>query len=183
MRYESVRSPMWKAGLAAGAAMLMTANAGPATAAPARTGNVQEAMEELARIPGVVGVVGGAYVDGRSVGLGSAGSRLSDGQGGRIPANARYRIWSQTKQMVATVVLQLVEEGELSVDDKLSDLLPVVVEKDLVTRADEITVRQLLQHTSGIPDWYAGKPNPDGSEGTPRSTCSTSRPTTGRWTW
>ncbi len=158
---------MWKAGLAAGAAMLMTANAGPATAAPARTGNVQEAMEELARIPGVVGVVGGAYVDGRSVGLGSAGSRLSDGQGGRIPANARYRIWSQTKQMVATVVLQLVEEGELSVDDKLSDLLPVVVEKDLVTRADEITVRQLLQHTSGIPDWYAGKPNPDGSEGDP----------------
>lgn len=161
------RLPLRSAGLAAGAVMLMTAHTGPATAAPPQVGNVQKAMEELARIPGVVGVVGGAYVDGRTVGLGSAGSRLLGGQGGRIPANARFPIWSQTKQMVATVVLQLVAEGELGVDDKLGDLLPVVVEKDLVTRADEITVRQMLRHTSGIPDWWAGKPNPDGSEGDP----------------
>ncbi|MEV0254656.1 serine hydrolase domain-containing protein [Streptomyces sp. NPDC050732] len=153
--------------LAAGVVMLMAAHAGPAAAAPARGGNVQEAMEELARIPGVVGVVGGAYVDGKPLGLGSAGSRLLDGEGGRIPANARFRIWSQTKQMVATVVLKLVEKGELGVDDKLGDLLPEVVHKDLVARADEITVRQLLRHTSGIPDWYAEKPNPDGSEGDP----------------
>ncbi|WP_051819892.1 serine hydrolase domain-containing protein [Streptomyces sp. NRRL S-920] len=156
--------------LAAGVAMLMVAHAGSATATavPAQSGgNVQKAMEELAQIPGVVGVVGGAYANGKSLGLGSAGSRLLDGEGGRIPANARFRIWSQTKQMVATVVLKLVEKGELGVDDKLSDLLPEVVEKDLVTRADEITVRQMIRHTSGIPDWYAEKPNPDGSEGDP----------------
>ncbi|MFD0417915.1 serine hydrolase domain-containing protein [Streptomyces sp. NPDC127108] len=163
----NVRPSLRSAGLAAGLALLMMAQGGPATAAPARVGKVQKAMEELARIPGVVGVVGGAYVDGKSVGLGSAGSRLLNGEGGRIPADARFRIWSQTKQMVATVVLQLVKEGELSVDDKLGDLLPEVVEKDLVTRADEITVRQMLRHTSGIPDWYADKPNPDGSEGDP----------------
>ncbi|GHC77427.1 serine hydrolase domain-containing protein [Streptomyces flavofungini] len=167
MPNENVRPPLRRAGLAAGVALLLMAQAGPATAAPARGGNVQQAMEQLARIPGVVGVVGGAYVDGRSIGLGSAGSRLLDGRGGRIPPDARFRIWSQTKQMVATVVLRLVEEGKLGVDDKLADLLPEVVEKDLVTRADEITVRQLLRHTSGIPDWYAGKPNPDGSEGEP----------------
>ncbi|MFI0976189.1 serine hydrolase domain-containing protein [Streptomyces sp. NPDC021093] len=167
MPCENVRPPLRRAGLAAGVVMLMMAHAGPAAAAPEQVGSVQKAMEELAGVPGVVGVVGGAYVDGRSVGLGSAGSRLLDGRGGRIPANARFRIWSQTKQMVATVVLQLVEKGELGVDDKLGDLLPEVVEKDLVTRADEITVRQMLRHTSGIPDWYAGKPNPDGSEGDP----------------
>ncbi|MEW2526360.1 serine hydrolase domain-containing protein [Streptomyces sp. NPDC047071] len=180
MPRENVRPPLRRAGLAAGVAVLMTTQAGPATAAPlpasapapataapAPDGNVQKAMEELAGIPGVVGVVGGAYVDGRSVGLGSAGTRLLNGEGGRIPANARFPIWSQTKQMVATVVLQLVAEGELGVDDKLGDLLPEVVERDLVTRADEITVRQMLRHTSGIPDWYAGEPNPDGSEGDP----------------
>ncbi|REE95617.1 D-alanyl-D-alanine carboxypeptidase [Thermomonospora umbrina] len=167
MPYVNVRPPLRRAGLAAGVAVVMMASAGPATAAPAETGNVQKAMEELAGVPGVVGVVGGAYVDGRPVGLGSAGSRLLEGRGGRIPANARFRIWSQTKQMVATVVLQLVEEGRLGVDDKLGDLLPAVVEQDLVTRADEITVRQMLRHTSGIPDWYSGKPNPDGSEGDP----------------
>ncbi|WP_157872148.1 serine hydrolase domain-containing protein [Streptomyces silaceus] len=167
MSQENVRRSLRRAGLAAGLALLMLAPLGPATAAPARGGNVQKAMEELARVPGVVGAVGGAYVDGKAVGLGSAGSRLLDGKGGKIPADTRFPIWSQTKQMVATVVLQLVEEGELDVDDKLADLLPVVVEKDLVTRADEITVRQMIQHTSGIPDWWAGEPNPDGSEGDP----------------
>ncbi|GAA1544080.1 serine hydrolase domain-containing protein [Actinomadura kijaniata] len=165
MAYGNVRPPLRRAGLAAGAAMLAMAQAGPATAAPEQVGNVQRAMEELAGTPGVVGVVGGAYLDGRPVGLGSAGSRLLDGQGGRIPANARFRIWSQTKQMVATVVLQLVEEGRLGVDDKLGEVLPEVASRDLVERADEITVRQMLRHTSGIPDWYAGKPKPDGSEG------------------
>ncbi|MFF0745537.1 serine hydrolase domain-containing protein [Streptomyces sp. NPDC004111] len=178
MPLGNVRTPLKRAGLAAGVAVLMMAQAGAALAAPARVGrevphkevrkpDVQKAMEELAGIPGVVGVVGGAYVDGRSLGEGSGGSRLLDGKGGRIPADARFPIWSQTKQMVATVVLQLVDEGRLGVDDKLSDLLPVVVERDLVDRADEVTVRQLIQHTSGVPDWYAGRPNPDGSEGDP----------------
>ncbi|CAM5235374.1 serine hydrolase [Streptomyces spiroverticillatus] len=167
MWYESVRAGLGRAVPAVGAVLVMVAHTGSATAAPERSGNVQRAVEELARIPGVVAVVGGAYADGRPLGLGSAGSRLLGGEGGRAPANARFRIWSQTKQMVATVVLKLVEEGTLGVDDTLGDLLPEVVEKDLVTRADEITVRQLLRHTSGIPDWYAAKPLPDGSEGDP----------------
>ncbi|MFJ4877269.1 serine hydrolase domain-containing protein [Streptomyces sp. NPDC088745] len=167
MPYENVRPSLRKAGPAAGAAMLLLCLTPLATAAPAPVGSVQQAMEELAGVPGVVGAVGGAFVDGRPVGQGSAGSRLLDGHGGRIPTNARYRIWSQTKHMVATVVLQLVQEGRLGVDDKLGGLLPAVVEQDLVARADEITVRQLLRHTSGIPDWYAGRPNPDGSEGEP----------------
>ncbi|MEV3923026.1 serine hydrolase domain-containing protein [Actinomadura coerulea] len=164
MSYRNVR-PLLRIGLAAGVAMTIAAQAMPAIAAPTRAGNVQKAMEELAKTPGVVGVVGGAYLDGKPLGLGSGGSRLLDGEGGRIPADARFRIWSQTKQMVATVVLQMVDEGRLGVDDKLGDLLPEVAEKDLVERADEITVRQMLRHTSGIPDWYAGKPKPDGSEG------------------
>lgn len=141
------------------------AAAAPASAAQVRYGNVQKAMEDLAKARGVVGSVGGAYVDGEPIGVGSGGSRLLGGKGGRIPANARFRIGSQTKEMVATVVLQLVGEGRLGVDDKLADLLPEVAKNDLVERAGEITVRQMIRHTSGIPDWYAGKPNPDGSEG------------------
>ncbi|WP_242910470.1 serine hydrolase domain-containing protein [Actinomadura terrae] len=177
MAYGNVR-PLRRAGLAAGVALVMLVPAGLASAAtPARTkartgtgagtgiGNVQEAMEEAARTPGVVGVVGAAYVDGRLAGQGSGGSRLLGGKGGRIPPGARFRVGSQTKEMVATVVLQLVRDGRLGVDDKLADLLPVVVEKDLVARAGEVTVRQMIRHTSGIPDWYAAKPNPDGSEG------------------
>ncbi|MEU7855506.1 serine hydrolase domain-containing protein [Nonomuraea sp. NPDC049141] len=142
------------AGLAC--AMLTLSIAAPATAADRQqTGNVQEALNALAKTTGVVGAIGELYVDGKRVGQGSAGSRLLNGKGGKIPADARYRIGSQTKQMTATVLLQLVKEGKLGLDDKLSDVLPEVAQQDAVERADEITVRQLIRHTSGIPDLFA----------------------------
>ncbi|WP_433334865.1 serine hydrolase domain-containing protein [Spirillospora sp. CA-294931] len=120
-----------------------------------RGGDVQRAMDALANSPEVVGAIGELYVDGERVGRGSAGTRLLDGEGGHIPSSARYRVGSQTKQMTATVLLQLVEEGRLGLDDTLADVLPVVAERDLVERAEEITVRQLIRHTSGIPDFFA----------------------------
>jgi D-alanyl-D-alanine carboxypeptidase len=55
----------------------------------------------------------------------------------------KVRIASNTKTVVATVLLQLVQEGKLSLDDKLSKYVPMV--KD----ADKITIRQNLQMTSG----------------------------------
>src|ERR1044072_7361777 len=107
--------------------MLALSIAAPATAADRpRTGNVQEALNALAKTTGVVGAIGEVYVDGKRVGQGSAGSRLLDGKGGKIPAGSRYRVGSQTKQMTATVLLQLVREGKLGLDDKLSDVLPQV---------------------------------------------------------
>lgn len=64
-------------------------------------------------------------------------------------AHDRYRVGSATKTFVATVVLQLVAEGELSLDDKVARWLPGVVEGH-GRHGGEITVRQLLNHTSGI---------------------------------
>lgn len=52
----------------------------------------------------------------------------------------RFRVASVTKIFIATVVLQLVGEGALALDDDAAPLVP------------EITVRQLLQHTSGLPN-------------------------------
>ncbi|GJI93663.1 hypothetical protein RugamoR57_03810 [Duganella caerulea] len=60
----------------------------------------------------------------------------------------RYKIGSNTKQFVAAAMLLLVEDGKVSLDDKISRFLP-----DL-TRANEITVRQVLAHTAGYPDYY-----------------------------
>ncbi|MGW4795493.1 serine hydrolase domain-containing protein [Nonomuraea sp. NPDC004297] len=141
--------------VAAGLACVLIAQGlGPATSATRpRAGDVQRALDEVAEVAGVVGVIGEAYHDGRRVGRGSAGSRLIDGAGGAIPSDARYRAWSQTKRMTATVLLQLVEEGRLGVDDTLGAVLPSTSERDLVERAGEITVRQLLHHRSGIPDY------------------------------
>ncbi|MFI9836119.1 serine hydrolase domain-containing protein [Nonomuraea sp. NPDC051941] len=142
------------AGLAC-AMLTLAAAATPATAATPEVANVQQALDALARTSGVVGTIGEVYVDGKRVGQGSAGSRLLNGKGGRIPAGSRYRIGSQTKLLTGTVALQLVKEGKLGLEDKLSDLLPEVASQDIVERANEITVRQLIRHTSGIPNWFA----------------------------
>jgi D-alanyl-D-alanine carboxypeptidase len=61
-----------------------------------------------------------------------------------------FRIGSLTKSYVATVVLQLVGEGKLSLDDSVERWLP-----GLVSNGENITVRQLLGHTSGLYDYIA----------------------------
>lgn len=58
-----------------------------------------------------------------------------------------WRIGSVTKTFTATAVLRLADKGLLSLDDKLSKYRPDF------PKADQISVRQLLQHTSGIFSW------------------------------
>jgi D-alanyl-D-alanine carboxypeptidase len=64
----------------------------------------------------------------------------------------RFRAESQTKTFVATVVLQLVEEGRLSLSDTVERWLP-----GILPYGDQITVRRLLNHTSGVPDSFIPK--------------------------
>ncbi len=59
-----------------------------------------------------------------------------------------YSIGSISKQFTATAILLLAEEGKLSLDDPVSRFIP-----DL-TRANEVTIRQLLSHTSGYQDYW-----------------------------
>jgi D-alanyl-D-alanine carboxypeptidase len=63
----------------------------------------------------------------------------------RLRATARFRIASVTKPFVATVVLELVGEGKLALDDSVEHWLP-----GLVPNGGNITIRELLNHTSGI---------------------------------
>jgi D-alanyl-D-alanine carboxypeptidase len=60
----------------------------------------------------------------------------------------RYSIGSISKQFTAAAILLLQEQGKLSLDDKVSKFIPGL------TRADEVTVRQLLSHTSGYQDYW-----------------------------
>jgi len=60
----------------------------------------------------------------------------------------RYSIGSISKQFTATAILLLQEQGKLSLDDKVAKFIP-----DL-TRANEVTIRQLLSHTSGYQDYW-----------------------------
>lgn len=69
----------------------------------------------------------------------------------RTPAD-RYRVGSITKTFVATVLLQLEAEGRLSLDDTVDSWLPGVVHGN-GNDGSRITVRQLLNHTSGLYDY------------------------------
>lgn len=71
-----------------------------------------------------------------------------------VPWNAKFRIGSFTKPFVATTILQLVGEGEVALDASIDTYLPGVVKGDGID-GTKITVRQLLQHTSGLPDYLA----------------------------
>lgn len=68
----------------------------------------------------------------------------------RTPATPqmRYSIGSISKQFTAFSILLLQEQGKLSLDDKVAKYIP-----DL-TRANEVTIRQLLSHTSGYQDYW-----------------------------
>jgi len=67
-----------------------------------------------------------------------------------VPARPEmpYKIGSNTKQFIATAILLLAEQGKLSLDDHVSRFLPGT------TRGGEVTIRQLLSHTSGYQDYY-----------------------------
>ena len=63
-----------------------------------------------------------------------------------------FRIGSTTKTFVATVVLQLAGEKKLSLDDTVEKWLPGLI-KGNGYDGSKITIRQLLNHTSGIADY------------------------------
>ncbi|MEV8397361.1 serine hydrolase domain-containing protein [Streptomyces niveus] len=69
----------------------------------------------------------------------------------------KFRIASATKTYVSAVVLQLVGEGRLSLDDTVEDVLPGVVSGN-GNDGSRITVRQLLNHTSGLFNYTADFP-------------------------
>ncbi len=58
------------------------------------------------------------------------------------------RIGSISKTYIAALIMKLVDEGALSLDTRLADVLPEVVGR--IPSADGITVKQLLAHTSGV---------------------------------
>ncbi|GGM56290.1 serine hydrolase [Longimycelium tulufanense] len=134
-----------------------------AVAAPDATGvgqqathdrsELREAMRELVAA-GAVGVQVRVHNE-RGDWTGSEGTRLLRG-GGKVPTDGRFRIGSISKTMLSTVVLQLVGEGKIGLDDPVDRYLPRF---GLDVR---ITVRMLLQHTSGIFN-YTGESKEDGT--------------------
>lgn len=80
--------------------------------------------------------------------------------GAAVPVNGQVRAGSNTKSFTAAVVLQLVGEGRVKLDEPIDTYLPGLVHGDGID-GKRITVRNLLQHTSGLPDYTRSlDPNP-----------------------
>lgn len=76
-----------------------------------------------------------------------------------MKASDRFRIMSATKTFVATVILQLAQEGKLGeqgLDNTINHLLPVAIANRIPNR-DRITVRHLLNHSSGLVNYSDGE--------------------------
>ncbi|WP_272482315.1 serine hydrolase domain-containing protein [Streptomyces sp. 3211] len=139
----------------AAAAMALCALTIGALAPPATAGARPEAVQQ-----GLTALV-------RSDGLPAALASVQDGTGrtrtytagvgdlatgAKVPADGQVRIGSTTKTFTAVVVLQLVAEGKVALKDKVDTHLPGLVRGEGIDGRN-ITVRQLLQHTSGVPDY------------------------------
>ncbi|MFE0061931.1 serine hydrolase domain-containing protein [Streptomyces sp. NPDC059003] len=121
---------------------------GPA-AAPADP--VQEGLNSLVRDDGVPAALGSVKDrDGRTRTYTAGVADLATGA--KVPRDGQVRIGSNTKSFTAVVMLQLVAEKKVKLSDHVDDHLRGVVRGDGFDGRD-ITVRQLLQHTSGLPNY------------------------------
>jgi len=128
---------------AAAPAVARAASSPPTRALSARVDSLMRAEMAKRVIPGAAVVVlqHGRVVKKRAYGLASV--ELA------VPATTRslFQIASATKNVTGLATMQLVEAGKFTLDDKVADLLP-----GLPDTWRPVTVRQILSHTSGLPD-------------------------------
>lgn len=97
--------------------------------------------------------VPGAQVSYNGIGVASGVANVDTDQ--EMKPYMKYRIGSVTKTFTAGVALKLIAENRLHLDDTVELHLP-----GLLSYGNQVTVRMLLQHTSGIPDYWESGPDP-----------------------
>jgi D-alanyl-D-alanine carboxypeptidase len=131
--------------LATGGAMLGCLGLSPAVASGVSPQGVADEIQ-AAGAPGAI-----VNVDNR-VAAASGYADLATQR--RMRPNLNFRAGSLTKSFTATVVLQLAAEGRLSLEDTVEDRLP-----GLLPYGSLVTVRMLLSHTGGVPDYWESGDN------------------------
>jgi D-alanyl-D-alanine carboxypeptidase len=120
-----------------------------APTAPTAPGSGDRSLQEA--VQGVVddGAVGMTVrVDSASGTTAAAAGRRDIARKAPAKTNSPFRVASNTKMMVATTAMQLVEGGAWSLDTTVEDVWPGLIG----ARGSQVTVRNLLQHSSGLPD-------------------------------
>ncbi|MCB0714266.1 MAG: beta-lactamase family protein [Ignavibacteriae bacterium] len=99
-------------------------------------------MRLLEEVVGGRGVVGISLVEGES-----ESRRVSVWKPSNLATEPHFLAYSITKTFIALLFLQMVEENRLQLEDRLANWFPEI------SNANEITLRQMLRHTAGIPDY------------------------------
>ena len=147
------RSVVWRVlAVPVAAAIALGAVGGTASAAPSKG----EAESLKSRAQGLVEAgypaALAAVTDSKGESAGVAVGKGSLETGQAPPMDGEVRIGSNTKTFVAVVVMQLVQEGKVGLDEPIETYLPGLIKGEGVD-GSRITVRQLLQHTSGLPEY------------------------------
>ena len=121
--------------------------AAPPPAAP----ELQQSADRLVARSDIPGVIALFQEDGRRVVV--AAGQADVARATKARPNDRFWVGSVTKSFVATVAMQLVAEGKLRLDARLSDLLP-----GRLPQGRRIRLRNLLNHTSGLADYMTLQP-------------------------
>ncbi|MEU1035877.1 serine hydrolase domain-containing protein [Streptomyces mirabilis] len=131
--------------------MTMGALAPPAASAATRPHTVQRGLNALVHTDGVPAALASVKDRGGRTRAYTAG--VGDlATGAKVPRDGQVRVGSNTKTFTAVVVLQLVGEGKIGLDAPVDAYLRGLVRGDGID-GRQITVRQLLQHTSGLPNY------------------------------
>ncbi len=116
----------------------------------ARHGTLSDSIDELFsdfNQPGTPGASLAVIRDGKVIYSKAYG--LADVENNiPVSTSTNYRLASVTKQFTATAILKLVDRGKLSLDSRLTDVLP-----GAPAYAQDIRIRHLLTHTSGLVDY------------------------------
>jgi D-alanyl-D-alanine carboxypeptidase len=132
--------------LVALASVVMLVSQGPSAATGSERG-IERALERVVEMPDGPPGASALLVRGHDRSFIEVGVRSVNGDRPFIP-DAHMRIASTSKAFNGAVLLSLVDEGALELDDTVGDVLPSLPEE-----WTDVTLRQMLDHTSGLPNY------------------------------
>ena len=111
---------------------------------------MQAVLDQAVQLSGSSGGLAGVWAPWAGEWVGTSGTASFDEGAPEVQPDDAFHLATVTTEITCTVLLALVDEGEVSLDDEVEEYV------DWIPRLDGITLEQLCRHTSGIADFYPG---------------------------
>ncbi|MER6944228.1 serine hydrolase domain-containing protein [Nonomuraea sp. NPDC000554] len=133
---------------AAAAAVVLLGAASPAMAAAVPDRGVQAQVDRLTKQDGLAGAVLSVRDRNGHTTTWTSGTAQRGTGRPMVGADGRFRAASVTKSVIGVTVMRLAAEGKVDLDERVEHYVPGAL------HGADVTVRQLLQHTSGLPEYF-----------------------------